>query len=139
MLSLLLHNLSFSSPRSRDDDSAGDCITHEVKVYTCNNNNNNNQKKKNNNNNLFNVKHNISSYSKNYSIANKFRKNLKWQIYCFDYKTALQPFTCNSGAIFPRIDYGATVKLERTCLHWRGTLSKFNTDIYHSGNFSFCS
>ena len=120
MLSLLLHNLSFSSPRSRDDDSAGDCITHEVKVYTYNNNNNNNQKKKNNNNNnnLFNVKHNISSYSKNYSIVNKFRKNLKWQIYCFDYKTALQPFTCNSSAIFPRIDYGATVKLKRTCLHW---------------------
>ena len=42
MLSLLLHNLTFSCPRSQDDDPVRDCITHEIKVYTYNNNNNNN-------------------------------------------------------------------------------------------------
>ena len=46
MLSLLLHNLTFSCPRSQVDDPVRDCITHEIKVYAYNNNNNNN----NNNN-----------------------------------------------------------------------------------------
>ena len=46
VLSLLLHGLDFSCPRSRDDDPARDCITHVIKVYAYNNNNNNN----NNNN-----------------------------------------------------------------------------------------
>ena len=41
MLSLLLHNLTFSSPRSQDDDPVRDCITHEIKVYAYNNNNTN--------------------------------------------------------------------------------------------------
>ena len=39
ILSLLLHNLPFSCPRSLDDDPIRDCITHEIKVYAYNNNN----------------------------------------------------------------------------------------------------
>ena len=49
MLSLLLHNLTFSCPRSQDDDPVRDCITHEIKVYAYNNNNNNNNNNDNNN------------------------------------------------------------------------------------------
>ena len=36
--SLLLHNLTFSCPRSQDDVLVTDCITHKIKVYAYNNN-----------------------------------------------------------------------------------------------------
>ena len=51
MLSLLLHNLTFSCPESQDDDPVRDCITHKIKVYTYNNSNDNNDNNNNNNNN----------------------------------------------------------------------------------------
>ena len=40
VLCLLLHNLTFSCPRSQDVDPARDYITHEMKVCAYNNNNN---------------------------------------------------------------------------------------------------
>ena len=36
-MSLLLHNLPCSCPRSQGDDPVRDCITHEIKVYVYNN------------------------------------------------------------------------------------------------------
>ena len=33
-------------------------------------------------------------------------------IYCFDCKMALKPFTFSNGAILPRVNCGAAVKLE---------------------------
>ena len=51
VLSLLLHNLTFSCPRSQDDDPVRDCITLEIKVYAYNNNNDNNNNNNSNNNN----------------------------------------------------------------------------------------
>ena len=51
VLSLLLHNLTFSCRRSQDDDPVRDCIIHQIKVYAYNNNNNNNSNNNNNNNN----------------------------------------------------------------------------------------
>ena len=42
VMSLLLHNLTFSCPRSQDNNPVRDFITHEIKVYAYNNNNNNN-------------------------------------------------------------------------------------------------
>ena len=39
LLFLLLHNLTFSCPRSQDDDPVRDDITNKIKVYVYNNNN----------------------------------------------------------------------------------------------------
>ena len=44
-------NLTFTYPRSQDDDPVRDCLTHEIKVYTYNSNNNNDNNNSNNNNN----------------------------------------------------------------------------------------
>ena len=52
VLSLLVHNLTFSCPRFEGDNPVRDCITYEIKVYAYNNNNNNNINNNNNNNNL---------------------------------------------------------------------------------------
>ena len=64
VLSLLLHNLTFSCPRSQDDDPVRDCITHEIKVYAYNNNTNINSNSKNTSNN-----NNTCNYSQASHVA----------------------------------------------------------------------
>ena len=56
----------------------------------------------------------LNSYNKNYKIVNQFRQNPRRYVYCFDCKMALRPFTFSKGAILPRVDYEAAVKLEIT-------------------------
>ena len=52
----------------------------------------------------------------------------------FDCKVAFRPSAFNNSTIFPRVNYGAAVKLEMTP-HWQSALSKFDVDIYHSAKF----
>ena len=82
-----------------------------------------------NNIHLFNVKYNTNSYN-NYNIADTFRQNLSQHVYCFDCKMALSHLHLTMRNF-------ATCRLRssskaRNKLHWQGTLSKFDIDIYHS-------
>ena len=62
-----------------------------------------------------NFEYNTNGYKLNYNIAKKFRQNLRRHACCFDCKMGFRlSFYNNNGAILPRFDYGAAVKLEIT-------------------------
>ena len=64
---------------------------------------------------LFNVEYNTNSYNKSHNIANKFRQNPRRHVDCLDWKNnVFRLFIFSNGAILPRGDYGALVKLEVT-------------------------